>query len=65
MPARVRIAVALLVVMEQAYRRLRQHRVQHVSTGPQRLPDWNRNAGGIEAFYFADPDGHAIQVIER
>jgi catechol 2,3-dioxygenase-like lactoylglutathione lyase family enzyme len=56
--------VAIIVRdMEQAYRRLRQHRVQHVSTGPQRLPDWNKSAGGIEAFYFADPDGHRLELL--
>ena len=50
--------------MESAYRRLRQFKVQHASTGPQRLPDWNRNAGGIEAFYFRDPDGHYLEILQ-
>ena len=51
--------VAIIVSdMDRAYTWLRQHKVEHASTGPQRLPDWNRNAGGIEAFYFKDPDGH-------
>jgi glycerol uptake facilitator-like aquaporin/catechol 2,3-dioxygenase-like lactoylglutathione lyase family enzyme len=49
--------------MEVAYRQLREHRVRHASSGPQRLPDWNPNAGGIEAFYFKDPDGHVLEVI--
>lgn len=49
--------------MDAAYRRLRAHRVTHVSSGPQRLPDWNPDAGGIEAFYFRDPDGHVLEVI--
>ena len=49
--------------MEAAYRRLREHKVRHASTGPQRLPDWNPNAGGIEAFYFRDPDGHFLELI--
>jgi catechol 2,3-dioxygenase-like lactoylglutathione lyase family enzyme len=49
--------------MERAYAVLRRHHVQHVSPGPQRLPDWNPNAGGIEAFYFRDPDGHALELI--
>ena len=35
----------------------------HASTVPQRLPDWNVNAGGIEAFYFRDPDGHFLEVL--
>jgi catechol 2,3-dioxygenase-like lactoylglutathione lyase family enzyme len=49
--------------MDAAYARLRAHRVAHVSPGPQRLPDWNPNAGGIEAFYFRDPDGHFLELI--
>lgn len=49
--------------LASAYRRLREHRVGHVSSGPQRLPDWNPNAGGISAFYFRDPDGHALEII--
>ena len=49
--------------MDRAYRRLRENRVEHASSGPQRLPDWNPAAGGIEAFYFKDPDGHALEVL--
>lgn len=49
--------------MERAYARLRAHSVGHLSSGPQRLPDWNPNAGGIEAFYFQDPDGHPLEII--
>lgn len=49
--------------MDAAYRRLREHRVRHASSGPQRLPDWNPSAGGIQAFYFKDPDGHVLEVI--
>jgi len=56
--------VAIVVSdMAAAYRHLREHRVTHASPGPQRLPDWNPNAGGIEAFYFRDPDGHHLEVI--
>ncbi|MEW5979276.1 MAG: VOC family protein [Acidobacteriota bacterium] len=50
--------------MNQAYRRLREHRVRHASSGPQRLPDWNPNAGGIQAFYFRDPDGHFLEILQ-
>ncbi|HXJ35428.1 MAG TPA: VOC family protein [Candidatus Eisenbacteria bacterium] len=49
--------------MQQAYATLRAQRVEHASTGPQRLPDWNVDAGGIEAFYFKDPDGHPLELI--
>jgi catechol 2,3-dioxygenase-like lactoylglutathione lyase family enzyme len=50
--------------MAQAYQWLRKHKVEHASSGPQRLPDWNKNAGGIEAFYFKDPDGHALEILQ-
>ncbi|HSC07218.1 MAG TPA: VOC family protein, partial [Steroidobacteraceae bacterium] len=57
--------VAMIVSdMDAAYARLRQHNVQHASTGPQRLPDWNPNAGGIEAFYFKNPDGNHLEILE-
>ena len=49
--------------MDAAYRHLRAHKVRHASSGPQRLPDWNKNAGGIQAFYFKDSDGHALEVL--
>ncbi len=56
--------VAIVVSdMDEAYRRLRAAGVEHASTGPQRLPDWNPNAGGIRAFYFRDPDRHVLEVI--
>jgi catechol 2,3-dioxygenase-like lactoylglutathione lyase family enzyme len=47
----------------KAYDVLRSHGVEHASTGPQRLPDWNPNAGGISAFYFRDPDRHFLEII--
>src|SRR4051794_1156521 len=49
--------------MDRAYQWLREHKVQHASPGPQLLPAWNRNAGGIRAFYFRDPDGHPLEVL--
>jgi catechol 2,3-dioxygenase-like lactoylglutathione lyase family enzyme len=50
--------------MDRAYAWLRQHKVEHASSGPQRLPDWNPNAGGIRAFYFKDPDGHHLEILQ-
>jgi catechol 2,3-dioxygenase-like lactoylglutathione lyase family enzyme len=50
--------------MDGAYAWLRRHKAQHASSGPQRLPDWNPNAGGIKAFYFKDPDGHTLEVLQ-
>jgi catechol 2,3-dioxygenase-like lactoylglutathione lyase family enzyme len=57
--------IAIIVSdMDAAYARLREHNVQHASTGPQTLPDWNPNAGGIKAFYFKDPDGNHLEILE-
>ena len=56
--------VAIIVSdMDRAYQWLREHKVQYASPGPQLLPAWNRNAGGIRAFYFRDPDGHPLEVL--
>ncbi len=56
--------VAIIVSdMDRAYQWLRDHKVQHASPGPQLLPAWNPNAGGIRAFYFRDPDGHPLEVL--
>jgi catechol 2,3-dioxygenase-like lactoylglutathione lyase family enzyme len=43
--------------------RLNAHGIRHTSPAPQRLPAWNANAGGIQASYFRDPDGHPLEVI--
>jgi catechol 2,3-dioxygenase-like lactoylglutathione lyase family enzyme len=56
--------VAIVVSdMSPAYARLRSFHVEYASSGPQRLPDWNPNAAGIEAFYFRDPDAHNLEII--
>lgn len=49
--------------MDRAYAWLRQNKVEYASSAPQRLPDWNKNAAGIRAFYFKDPDGHPLEII--
>jgi len=49
--------------MDKAYARLVAHKVAHVSTAPQTLPDWNKDAGGIKAFYFRDPEDHVLEII--
>jgi catechol 2,3-dioxygenase-like lactoylglutathione lyase family enzyme len=57
--------VAIIVSdMEQAYARLRSAHVTHASNAPQTLPQWNRAAGGIKAFYFKDPDGHSLEILQ-
>jgi catechol 2,3-dioxygenase-like lactoylglutathione lyase family enzyme len=50
--------------MDQAYLWLGRHNIERISPEPQRLPDWNPNAGGIWAFYFKDPDGHALEILQ-
>jgi catechol 2,3-dioxygenase-like lactoylglutathione lyase family enzyme len=56
--------IAIIVSdMDRAYQWLREHKVQHASSGPQLLPAWNTNAGGIRAFYFRDPDGHPLEIL--
>lgn len=49
--------------MDKAYQQLRKYKVQHASTAPQRIPNTNKAAAGIRAFYFKDPDGHNLEII--
>jgi catechol 2,3-dioxygenase-like lactoylglutathione lyase family enzyme len=57
--------IAIIVSdMDEAYGWLRAHDIEHASSGPQRLPDWNPNAGGIKAFYFKDPDHHTLEILQ-
>jgi catechol 2,3-dioxygenase-like lactoylglutathione lyase family enzyme len=57
--------VAIIVRdMDQAYARLRRFKVQHSSTAPQLLPETIPAAAGIRAFYFKDPDGHPLEVLQ-
>jgi catechol 2,3-dioxygenase-like lactoylglutathione lyase family enzyme len=49
--------------MDRAYARLRAHNVKYISTEPQTLPAWNKNAAGIKAFYFRDPEDHVLEII--
>ena len=50
--------------MDRAYARLRAHHVRYASSEPQRLPAWNPAAAGIRAFYFRDPDGHYLEILQ-
>ena len=54
--------------MAQAYQQLEHYDGPYgisskTSSSPQTLPNWNRVAGGIQAFYFKDPDGHNLELI--
>jgi catechol 2,3-dioxygenase-like lactoylglutathione lyase family enzyme len=56
--------IAIIVSdMDRAYAILRQNKAEYASSAPQRLPDWNKNAGGIRAFYFKDPDEHPVEIL--
>ncbi len=57
--------VAIVVSdIDSAYQILRKNQVQHVSTAPQTLPEYIQAASGISAFYFRDPDGHNLEIIQ-
>ncbi|MCY7283781.1 MAG: VOC family protein [Cyanobacteria bacterium CAN_BIN43] len=49
--------------MERAYQHLCQYGATQISPNPQTLPAWNSVAGGIQAFYFKDLDGHNLELI--
>jgi catechol 2,3-dioxygenase-like lactoylglutathione lyase family enzyme len=50
--------------IDRAYAAVRRAGTTPISTGPQLLPAWNPNAGGIRAVYFRDPDGHPLELIQ-
>ena len=54
--------------LEQASAPLRQviaeGRLQPISSAPQRLPDWNSAAAGIEAFKLHGPEGHCLELLQ-
>ena len=57
--------IAIVVTdIDLAYEHLRKFRVRHTSTSPQQLPEWNKKLGGVKAFYFKDPDGHNLELIQ-
>lgn len=49
--------------MDEAYQYLKQSKIRFVSTAPQTLPEWNKAAAGIKAFYFRDPEDHVLEII--
>jgi catechol 2,3-dioxygenase-like lactoylglutathione lyase family enzyme len=57
--------VAIIVRdMDRAYARLRANNVRHASSYPQTLPESIKGAGGIRAFYFRDPEGHYLEILQ-
>lgn len=56
--------IAIVVTdMDKAYARVRGSGTRFVSNVPQTLPESNKEAAGIMAFYFRDPDGHYLELI--
>ncbi|MGP6159399.1 MAG: VOC family protein [Vulcanimicrobiaceae bacterium] len=49
--------------MGKAYAHLRAAHVTYASPEPQTLPPSIPAAAGISAFYFKDPDGHALEIL--
>ncbi len=57
--------VAIIVRdMDAAYARLRAAGVRHASSYPQTLPESIKGAAGIKAFYFRDPEGHFLEILQ-
>ena len=50
--------------IDRAYAQVLHAGATPISAGPQTLPAWNLNAGGIRAVYFRDPDGHPLELIQ-
>jgi catechol 2,3-dioxygenase-like lactoylglutathione lyase family enzyme len=49
--------------MDQAYEILKKNKVQGISSAPQTIPEWNKSAAGIRAYYFQGPEGHPLEII--
>jgi len=57
--------IAIIVSdMDASFDWLRRNKVEFLSSGPQLLPEWNKSAAGIRAFYFKDPDGHPLEILQ-
>jgi catechol 2,3-dioxygenase-like lactoylglutathione lyase family enzyme len=50
--------------IDRAYAIVLRQGATSISAGPQELPAWNPDAGGIRAVYFRDPDGHPLELIQ-
>jgi len=50
--------------IDAGYAKIRGAGAMPISAGPQLLPAWNPNAGGIRAVYFRDPEGHPLELIQ-
>lgn len=50
--------------MDKAFRMVHTHHYPFISTWPQTYPHSNKDLGGISEFYFKDPDGHPLALIQ-
>jgi catechol 2,3-dioxygenase-like lactoylglutathione lyase family enzyme len=49
--------------MEEAWAQLQKHHIRQISPRPQTIPISNRDAAGIKAIKFRDPDGHNLELL--
>jgi len=57
--------IAIIVSdMDKAYAWLRQNKVEHASSGPQRLPDWNKERVGHLGILLQGSDEHPVEVLQ-
>lgn len=49
--------------MELAYDKLQKHNIVPISLSPQTIPESNKAAAGIQAFYFRSLEGHPLELI--
>jgi len=49
--------------INKAYGILLKNQIATISPEPQKLPEWNPGASGIQALYFRDPEGHPLELI--
>jgi len=49
--------------MEKAYAKLIKNGVSAISESCQTIPEWNKSAAGVKAFYFRSPEGHPLELI--
>lgn len=57
--------IAIIVSdMDKAYAQLQANNVVGASVAPQQLPVSNKQAAGIKAYYFRDPDNHYLEILQ-
>lgn len=49
--------------MERAHQKLKTAGIQGISSDHVTIPEWNKPAAGIMAYYFRSPEGHPLELI--